>query len=37
MQIFKRTNSANGLTKNIVLAAFLKNFYQTFNDVMQSK
>jgi hypothetical protein len=37
MHIFNRTNSANGFTKNIVLAAFLKSFYQTFNDAMQRK
>jgi hypothetical protein len=37
MYTYKQTNSAKRLTKSIVFAAFLKNFYQTFNDVMQRK
>ena len=37
MHSLNRTNSSNGFNRNIVLAAFLKNFYQTFNDVMQRK
>jgi len=37
MQNFNETKSTKALTKSIVFAAFLKNFYQTFNDVMQRK
>jgi len=37
MQNFNETKSIKGFTENILFAAFLKNFYQTFNDVMQRK
>jgi hypothetical protein len=37
MQNFNETESTKVFIKNIAFAAFLKNFYQTFNDVMQRK